>query len=132
MIIVRLNNNHLKSGTKGLKTSDVTTKPEYSQDPHYPENLGSIIIHIFIFIFYNYIYLHIIVTKTWAIRRISSSYSPLLFILLRLTKNIFILHYLHLLKIFICALIPIILLWGEREFPFPVIPENNSLKFLFP
>ena len=42
MIIDRLNNYHLKSGTKGLKTSDVTTKPEYSQDPHYPENLGAI------------------------------------------------------------------------------------------
>ena len=42
MIIDWLNNYHLKSGTKGLKTSDVTTKPEYSQNPHYPENLGAI------------------------------------------------------------------------------------------
>ena len=95
IIIDRRNNNHLKSGTKGLKTSDVTTKPEYSQDPHYPENLGSIIIHIFIFIFYNYIYLHIIVTKTWAIRRISSSYSPLLFMLLRLGSNVIVIFALR-------------------------------------
>ena len=41
MIIDWLNNYHLKSGTKGLKTSDVTTEPEYSQDPHYPKNLDS-------------------------------------------------------------------------------------------
>ena len=97
MIIDRRKNNHLKSGTKGLKTSDVTTKPEYSQNPHYPENLGAIIIHNFIFIFYNYIYLHFIVTKTWAIRRISSSYSPLLFMLLRLGSKEFVIFALRIL-----------------------------------
>ena len=55
MIIDRRNNNHLESGTKGLQTSDVTTKPEYSQDPHDPENLGSTIIYILIFYIYIYI-----------------------------------------------------------------------------
>ena len=91
---------YLQSGSEGLQTSDVTTQPKYPQDSHYPENL---------------IMMYVLDERytdgdnnktrsnsncfsilTCAILRISSSYSPLLFMLLKLKVTSLSISHPHL------------------------------------